>query len=147
LSGHGIVAVGKSGVGKTTVARMPGWETVLNDEIVAAGHRGNFAVAQSTPFSNEWRSPIENAVVPFSCGLVLRQRNRTSATLLDSTGFVSHMAQAICLPAGEPWLESQAFNVAITLAAEVPGYMFDFEKDARAVSNLVADLVAREGLP
>jgi hypothetical protein len=141
-NGRGVLLVGPSGAGKTTLAKL--WRAagalVLNDE---RNFLRTFGNAQVTVGASPWHgadNSIHPGRAPLAGILHLKQARRTRLRRLSMLESLTRLLTATFIPVfleNGPDLILRAWSA---LVENVPAYEFDFTPDARAVA------CAREGL-
>jgi hypothetical protein len=139
---NGVLLVGASGEGKSTVASMYPREEVLGDELVAVRLDGGTPVAHSTPFGGDLPPPLENRKAPVVLGLQLRQANGTRTTSLTSGEALYAILKSATVPEGAPDLEAAAFEASAKLASHCAWGAMEFTQDRHAVPAAVSQAMS-----
>jgi hypothetical protein len=131
IGGRGVVGIGPSGRGKSTLARLAG-ERSLCDEIVAVVQRGQRLYASSLPF---WAGrPGECALDEI---LLLEHGLESRRVPLDPRVAMVELARQVIWPPS-PVRAAAALELVMALASEVAVSRFPFRPEPEALEVLAA---------
>jgi hypothetical protein len=131
--GRAWIFTGRSGAGKTTIARLAHPAPVLNDEIVALvpGNRGAVPQVFGTPFWGEMGSgPPFSRSYPLAAVLLLFKSKKTSCRNIDGGAAVARLLKTVCLFGSEKELAVRALRVCDRLVKRGMVKKLLFEKSA-----------------
>lgn len=121
---------GRSGAGKTTVARLSPESRLLSDELSIVRVDGESVRGYGTPFWGELARGGGNERVPVAGLYFLRQANRHEAIRCTRTRAVAALMPHVVFFSRDPRLVARALDVAATVAARVPCFDLLFRRDA-----------------
>lgn len=128
LEGRGLVFFGRSGAGKSTVARAFPRDVVFSDELVAVRREPAGVRLHSTPFFGELVLDRRSREAPLHAALSLVQAPLTSVAPLDAAEAMSRLVACVALPVGDLGLEAEAFRVAADLVPATRWLQMRFER-------------------
>ena len=127
------VFAGRSGAGKTTLARLaPPDVTLLSDEISYVRRVDDGYVAFGTPFAGELTQPGENTSAPLAALYLLEQGPAARVEPLPEAEAVRRLLQNILFFAEDAALVEKVFETACEFTRRVPVARLVFPPDARA---------------
>lgn len=133
--GDGLVFVGNSGDGKSTMARVwdsvPGAE-VLNDDRIALRHEGGRFRIYGTPWHGEFEK-VSARDLPLRAVFVLRKARSCRVTPVGGAAAVAALVARSFVPYHDREAIGRVAALFGRLAAEVPVYDFEFTPDLAAV--------------
>jgi hypothetical protein len=132
-NGRAFVFAGRSGAGKTTLARLaPPDVTLLSDEISYLRRAGEGYAAFGTPFAGELAEPGENTRAPLAALYLLEQGAAVRVEPLSDAAAAQGLLQNILFFAESPALVEKVFDAACAFVRRVPVARLVFPADARA---------------
>lgn len=139
LEGAGLVFMGPSEAGKTTIAEQlerAAGAVVLADDVVLVSADG---MLHSTPFSGVGKSPRHRVhySVRLSGAFALTHNRNDGVTKLPQSDAYRLLAQALLAPHGDALLEQELLECADALVAKVAWHTIGFDLDAEATARSV----------
>ena len=121
---------GRSGAGKTTIARLaPSDAALLTDEISYVRRQQSGYFAHGTPFTGELGKSGENISAPIAGLYYLVQAPRNNRTLMNPTEAVRALLESVLFFAEDPELVNLVFQSACDVVTRVPVYSLEFKRD------------------
>jgi hypothetical protein len=127
--GRAFVFAGRSGSGKTTIARLSSGDEALSDEMSLVRLTASGAACHGTPFSGDLGIPGPNRAVPLAavCAIEHGERHalvhqRPAEALRTLLPHVVHFVR-------EPGLTARVFGIAARLVEQVPCFRLSFRPD------------------
>jgi energy-coupling factor transporter ATP-binding protein EcfA2 len=142
LEGKGLVFFGRSGAGKSTVARALPEDGVLSDELVALRRESEGVRLCSTPFFGDLVLDRRRREAPLHAALSLVQAPVTSVQPLTEAEAMSRLVACVALPVGDPSLEAEAFRVAADLVPAIRWLEMRFEKNDASIRRVADEALA-----
>jgi hypothetical protein len=131
-NGRAFLFAGRSGAGKTTIARLaPADARLLTDEISYVRREVEGYVAYGTPFAGELAQPGENLRAPVAAIYLLAQGRNTRVEPVNSAAAALGLLQNILFFAEDAELVQAVFQAALDCAERVPVQRLTFVPDAR----------------
>ncbi len=130
--GRAFLFAGRSGAGKTTIARLaPPDVHLLTDEISYVRREGDGYVAYGTPFAGELAQPGENLRAPVAAIYLLAHGSNTRVEPVNAADAARGLLQNILFFAEDPELVQTVFQAALDCAERLPVQRLTFVPDAR----------------
>jgi len=131
--GRGYAFTGKSGSGKSTVARLSSGSRILNDEITVIDLSGTNPAIRDTPFNGFFLGKKEGSV-DLAGILLLEQAPFHRLTRTADLEHMKTLSRELIPPIGletpfSPAVYMQMFDRAERLRAKVPLYRMEFKQD------------------
>lgn len=131
--GRGYAFAGRSGSGKSTVARLSKGMTVLNDEITVIDLSNPDPVLHGTPFNGFFRGKEEGSA-PLACVLLLEQGPAHQLSPAGGLEDVKSLSREVIPPIGledpfSPASFMEMFDRAEGIRSRIPLYRLEFKKD------------------
>lgn len=121
---------GRSGAGKTTLARLvPSDATLLSDEVSYIRKSGDMFSAWGTPFTGELGTPGENTSAQIAALYFLNQASNNRLLPIGPAEALRLLLMNVLFFAHDPDLVGQVFDVASDFVASVPAFRLDFVPD------------------
>lgn len=127
--GKAYLFCGRSGSGKTTVARLSSEATLLSDEISMVRTHEGHARCYGTPFWGELARGGENRSAPLVGIYFLRQATRHAVEVLKPRQALQQLLPNVLFFAREAQLTAHVLNIAADLVAAVPCFDLAFLPD------------------
>jgi hypothetical protein len=127
--GRGHVFCGRSGAGKTTVARLSTDAALLSDELSIVTVREGAVRCHGTPFWGELARGGENQAVPLTGLYFLHQGADHALRPLGRRQVVERLLPNVLFFGREPALTSRVLAIAADLADAVAGFDLTFRRD------------------
>jgi hypothetical protein len=131
-NGRAHLFTGKSGAGKTTIARLaPPDATLLTDELSYLRKEGGEFRAYGTPFAGELAKVGENVTAPIAAVYVLAQGHENRIDKLSIADATRAVLGNVLFFAEDSELVQAVFHSACALVEQVPVRRLTFVPDAR----------------
>jgi hypothetical protein len=127
--GHSFVFMGRSGAGKSTVARHSPAGTVLTDEISLLRKINGVWHACGTPFWGEFRAGGQNRVFPLAGIHALVQAPANQFEPLDPRAALRELLGNVLFFSAEPRHREPLLKATSEIAGAVPFYRLRFTRD------------------
>lgn len=120
--GRAFLFCGRSGSGKTTVARLSPHDIVLNDDLVALMPNGNGSwIAHATPFSNPTQvQSTSTGSAPVAAVLRLVQNKKVNLAPIHGGLALAELISNVPVLAADPWLSRALFARCEDVLRTVP---------------------------
>ena len=142
VGGLGIVFVGQSGAGKSTIASMFPDDAVLNDELIAITDVETRPMLHATPFSKRPPRPRRRSAVPLAMVTRIEKAQRIAISFPDDRGAaLRHVIRCLGVPEGVPEIERRAFYLAGALVSSSRYSVLKFPLNAAQVLTTVSQAV------
>ena len=132
--GRGLVFAGRSGAGKTTIARL--WReagaTLLNDDRVIVRSRRHRAILASSPWRGEERQ-LAAATIPLRAIFHLRQAGRNRLTPIRGAESLARLLANAAAPFYLPESMQRLLENWTAVAESVPSFELEFRPESSAV--------------
>lgn len=128
-NGKSFIFCGKSGAGKTTIAKKASNFDLLSDEIVAIRKIDNFWHAFGTPFRGEINKSGRNLSSRIKSVFFLNKSNYLSCEKLSKKEVLENLMQNVLFFINEHNLKEKVFNICCDFAEEVNGNKLSFALD------------------
>jgi hypothetical protein len=128
--GRAFLFCGRSGAGKTTLARLSRDATLLSDELSIVRITDRGIHCHGTPFWGELARAGEDCAAPLRAIYFLRQGPRHAVEPVSPRAAVERLLPNVLFFAREPLLTARVFDLAATLVATVPCADLTFRLDA-----------------
>lgn len=145
LNEFGLMFSGKSGQGKTTIARLfekYGSAEILSDECVAVRKLTNGFFAFGTPWSGEGNMAVNDSS-KISALFFIHHGSQNKIKKISSLKIIQRVFPVTSIPYYDKKLFNMASDFLDEFIKKVPVYDFYFTKDAQAVSFLI-DFIKKE---
>jgi hypothetical protein len=121
---------GRSGAGKSTVARLSAPRLLLSDEasVVCIPENGAVRVYDS-PFRSDIRSEASSACYPLAAIHLLNQSDRVDRMAISGSAVLTRMMGAVFYWAHDPGETAKVIRLIERLAQSVPTYDLYFQKN------------------
>lgn len=133
-NGQGFVFCGRSGIGKTTLARL--WKSagskLLNDDRVIIRREGNSFYLYSSPWHGE-ENVVENLRTPLKGIFHLSQAPENKLTDLSGVTAAAQLLATAVAPFYSPGRMTQWLSLADRIVDSVPSYSLAFTPDERVI--------------
>lgn len=135
--GRGFLLPGKSGAGKSTMARLwhkSGKGFIINDDRVLVQAKGKGFILYSTPWHGDFSDYLARkpALCALSAILMLRKAHRNKMATLTKSKAVTSLLASLFAPFWDRAGMERAAAFCARLASAVPCMEFSFKKDASA---------------
>jgi hypothetical protein len=131
--GRAFIFAGRSGAGKTTIARLaPAGVSLLSDEISWVRPSAERFVAWGTPFTGELGQPGVNRSAPVGALYFLEQARENRITRLEGAEAVRLLLENILFFADDPRLVRRVFDNACAFAESTSIFRLSFLPDSSA---------------
>lgn len=143
FDGHGILFLGRSGVGKTTIAKqfqISGCKSVIGDDRLVLREISSGFMICGTPWASA-RSLSSNVNVPLKNLYFLQQGPVDSLRLLSPTDAFERLLQVASAPWGDQAFLDPILTTLEKLASTTPAYLLCCQK-GRGVVNLIRQHIA-----
>lgn len=132
--GRGLVFAGRSGAGKTTIARL--WREagarLLNDDRVIVRAEKNRALLASSPWRGEERQ-LAAAMLPLRAIFHLRQAERNCLTPVRGAESLARLLANAAAPFYLPGSMDRLLESWVSVAESVPSFELEFRPEAAAI--------------
>jgi len=132
--GRGLIFAGRSGAGKTTLARL--WRglgaTLLNDDRVILRNSAAGVLLESSPWHGE-DPQVNSATVPLRAIVHLNQARENRLRRLEGNEPLTALLATTVAPFYSEHGLEQLLDAWTAVTARTPSYRLDFTPDARAV--------------
>lgn len=152
LDGHGVLCVGVSGRGKSTIARLldAGGATVLTDEHPVLRQEGRSSEASNSPaefriYGSPWPSSAgfaRNERAPLRRIYFLEHGPDNQITRLSAKDAIAHLIHVTIIPWQDPRLFDPCLATVNALLDSVPAAVLSFRPDEAVVDVIRRDLAA-----
>jgi len=128
----GYVFAGRSGAGKSTVARLSAdMSRILADDVtIVSPHGQHGALLSGTPYCGALTPGGRNETVPLRGFYFLRQAHRNQRRRLSRPEAISRLLQSVVFFDESPDATASILDNVDALSARVPCYELEFVKDA-----------------
>ena len=127
--GRAYVFPGKSGAGKTTIAKLSSGTDLLTDEVSIVRGIGEQAVAYGTPFCGELRKPGQNIKAPIAGLYFPVKDSNIYVQELPAKVALEMLLPCVVLFGQEQDIMEKAFHLSYQLASSIPCYELHFRPE------------------
>jgi hypothetical protein len=140
VNGHGIIAPGDSGTGKSTFFDMFPEPMHLNDEFVIVRKTEDGPRIFSTPFSESWDKNRQNRSAKLKLLIKLKQAPNISNQPIDTGEMITILHHSSILPAGAEQEHASNFHILMDFANDLHAEELSFNLDGESVVGHVSRL-------
>ena len=140
VNGHGIIAPGDSGTGKSTFFSMFPENMQLNDEFVIVRMTPTGPRIFSTPFSETWDKNRKSRSANLRLLIKLTQAPHIETSQLHSADIIHLLNHNVVLPAEAEREQSQNFDVIFEVSKHLTAQELSFTLDGAAVMSEVRSI-------
>lgn len=139
VAGKGILFVGSSGAGKTTIARLlqdSNSAHILSDDRVAIYQKDGCLNISGTPWPGDLGA-ISSKSVPLHSICFLKKAGRNRITSLSRAQTVAELVVKSFLPIWDLEASKYALQTCVEIARQTAGRVFEFTPDKKAVDFIL----------
>jgi hypothetical protein len=134
----GVVFTGRSGSGKTTIARLLCKTTILNDELCVVTCKKNGVVVYGTPFWGEMRTgPPHPESYRLRTIYFLKKAQTTVRVALDRAEIFRRLLATVCSFSSNAAMTQELLSVVERIILRVPAYELWFSRLSAETSAVV----------
>lgn len=116
---EGFLFLGRSGCGKSTIARLSKKDTILHDEAVLVSPNHDHYMIESTPYISDVTN-LFNTKKPLKAGFFLRQGKTNKITVLPQSEMVHQFIKQMVAPSGtRPLAQGELLNEMLAFSCDL----------------------------
>lgn len=124
------IFLGRSGAGKSTIARHASQMTYVNDDRIAVRRVHGKWWAFGVPLADNSGSPSPNVAAPIAGLYFIKKNSEESCLPLDPKRALAHMPAHLIVPPADHVSLTKLYQSMLSLAAETKTYILNFRIDS-----------------